>query len=174
MTSGTCAVGARTNQGLATLLVWRTRGEAEKPSLTGVPKSNEAFTTMFMAGGDGWARRGVARRGTPSSGLFDLYSQHDSMWLGSRGLCWRTEEVGPQGHSTLQRKLSDKAFCYGRSVLERVARRDDSQASSWPSWIEALLAKEMNQLTRSECALLLCNSSVDLRDLAHFIVGARA
>ena len=30
--------------------MWRTRGGAEKPSLTGVPKSNDAFTTMFMAG----------------------------------------------------------------------------------------------------------------------------
>ena len=143
------------------------------PSLTGVPKSNEVFIPCAsVARGDGWARQGDARRGAPSSGLFDLYSQHDFMRLGYRGLCWRTEEVGPRGHSTLQRKLSDKAFCYGRSVPERVARRDDSQASSWPSWIEALCRRTRDEPTDS-CGMYK-NSSVDLRDLAYFIVGARA
>ena len=54
-----------------------------------------------------------------------------------------------------------------------VTRRDDSQASTWPSWIEAL-----HRLMRDELTDLcgMCpgkdNSSVDLRDLAYFIVGA--
>ena len=92
------------------------------------------------------------------------------MWLGCRGLSAR-QEVGPRGHSTLQRILSDKAFCYRRSAPERVARRDDSQASSWPSWIEALV------VTRDEPTDLrgtYKNSSVDLCDLAYLLVGARA
>ena len=50
-----------------------------------------------------------------------------------------------------------------------MTRRDDSQASSWPSWIEALL-REMNQLTCAECE----NSSVDLCDLAYLCRGEGA
>ena len=116
-----CAVGAYANGVWQTPAVRRTRGEAEKLSPTGVPKSNEAFIPCAsVARGDGWARQGDARRGAPSSGLFDLHSQHEYMWLGCRGLCWRTEEVGPRGHSTPKGTLSDKAFCYGRSVLTAV------------------------------------------------------
>lgn len=128
-----------------------------------------------------------------------------SLGLGRRGLCHSAEEVGPRGHSTLQRRLGArggrgakhlravangramrernphthwwggwlgttgmrdwrgvfqkilrevvwalespcrsgrkvafKASMGGRHLFEKMARRDDSQASTWPSWIEAL------------------------------------
>jgi hypothetical protein len=54
----------------------------------------------------------------------------------------------------------------GRHLLG-VTRRDDSQASSWPSWIQALLLRERDEPTDllGMCAFLH-NSSVDLRDPA--------
>lgn len=54
----------------------RTRGGARGLSLTGVPRVGKTV------GHDGVARGGAQ----PSSDLFDLHSQHDSMWLGCRGL----------------------------------------------------------------------------------------
>ena len=59
-----------------------------------------------MVGHDRVARR----RGATKFRSVDLHSQHDSMWLGCRSLCRRTEEVGPRGHSTLKRILGDGKF----------------------------------------------------------------
>ena len=132
---------------------------------------NRRLGTTGVCGMKKGASISDARGAHTSSGLFDLHSQHDYMRLGCRGLSAR-QEVGPRGHSTPQGTLSDKAFCYGRSASCGVARRDDSQASSWPSWIEALLLRERDEPTdlRGMCAFLH-NSSVDLRDLAYLLSG---
>ena len=73
----------------------------------------------------------------------------------------------------------------GVGTVGKVTRRDDCQASSWPSWIEALcfpLGERSAEMgwTRDEptdllgmCAFLH-NSSVDLRDPACSLVGAGA
>ena len=63
----------------------------------------------------------------------------------------------------------------GRRHLLGVTIRDDSQASSWPSWIEALCRRTRDEPTdlRGMCAFLH-NSSVDLRDLAYLCWGEGA
>lgn len=68
-------------------------------------------------------------------------------WLGTTGMrdwrgvfqkilrevVWALESPCRSG-----RKVAFKASMGGRHLFEKMARRDDSQASTWPSWIEAL------------------------------------
>ena len=64
---------------------------------------------------------------------------------------------------------------YWATASGEMTIRDDSQASSWPSWIEALLPRERDEPTdlRGMCAFLH-NSSVDLCDLAYLCWGEGA
>ena len=85
--------------------------------LTGVPCEREILTPT--GGEDGWARQGCAIGGA--------YSRKSSgRWCGR----WKA-------HVDQDAKLRSKPPRVG-SASGEMARRDDSQASTWPSWIEAL------------------------------------
>jgi len=70
------------------------------------------------------------------------------------------------------RKATQRFKGHWATASGEMTIRDDSQASSWPSWIEALLLRERDEPTdlRGMCAFLH-NSSVDLRDLAYLLSG---